>query len=149
MAGGGCHTDSYRRYSPDCHLNSWLGFFKGRGGGRGRSHWVVQRVLIRLSPEYCRLFASKMAYKGRITGTPGSPGLRPCHSIAFLICCKCIAIWLVSSYTVFHNYSPKWRWLAVDIYRDNKHHKQLIWIISLLVTDSNRTPFSLELLGDK
>ena len=64
-------------------------------------------------------------------------------------------------------YSPKWRWLAVDIYQaakrrgkyptlvtdtevnscfsiiilkqwDNIHHKKLIWIISSLVTDANR-----------
>ena len=28
-------------------------------GGEGGSHWVIQRVLTRLSPEYCRLFAYK------------------------------------------------------------------------------------------
>ena len=69
---------------------------------------------------------------------------------------------------IINNYSPKWRWLVVDIYRAakrrgkyqplatdtevyscNKHHQQLIWMISSLVTDANRTPFSLELLGGK
>ena len=41
-------------------------FQRGRG-----SHWVIQRVLTRLSPEYFRLFAYKKAYKGGVTGTPG------------------------------------------------------------------------------
>ena len=72
---------------------------------------------------------------------------------------------------IFNSYSPKWRWLGVDIYRaakrrgkhqplatdteyilkrgDNKYHQQLIWMISSLVTDANRTPFSPELLGGK
>ena len=41
---------------------------------RGSSHWLIQRVLIRLSPEYCKLFAYKKAYKGGgVTGTPGPP----------------------------------------------------------------------------
>ena len=40
------------------------------------SHLVIHRVLTRLSPEYCRLFAYKKAYKGGgggwgVTGTPG------------------------------------------------------------------------------
>ena len=39
------------------------------------SHWVIQRVLTRLSPEYCRLFAYNKAYKGGVTGTPGPPPL--------------------------------------------------------------------------
>ena len=45
---------------------------------KGESHWVIQRVLTRLSPEYCGLFAYKKAYKGGVTGTPGPPWLRPC-----------------------------------------------------------------------
>ena len=40
---------------------------------RGGSHWVIQRVLTRLSPEYCGLSAYKKAYKGGVTGTPGPP----------------------------------------------------------------------------
>ena len=40
---------------------------------KGGSHWLIQRVLIRLSPEYCKLFAYKKAYKGGVTGTPGPP----------------------------------------------------------------------------
>ena len=42
---------------------------------KGEPHWVIQRVLTRLSPEYCGLFAYKKAYKGGITGTPGPPPL--------------------------------------------------------------------------
>ena len=42
---------------------------------KGGSHWLIQRVLIRLSPEYCKLFAYKKAYKGGVTGTPGPPPL--------------------------------------------------------------------------
>ena len=45
----GGHTESYRGYSPDCHLN------------------IVGCLL------------TKTAYKGGITGTPGPPWLRPCH----------------------------------------------------------------------
>ena len=47
---------------------------------KGGSHWVIQRVLTRLSPEYCGLSAYKKAYKGGggVTGTPGPPWLRPC-----------------------------------------------------------------------
>ena len=37
---------------------AWPGVFKGG------SHWVIQRVLTRLSPEYCGLFPYKKAYKG-------------------------------------------------------------------------------------
>ena len=40
---------------------------------KGGSHCVIQRVLTKLSPEYCGLFAYKKAYKGGITGTPGPP----------------------------------------------------------------------------
>ena len=40
---------------------------------KGGSHWVIQRVLTRLSPEYCGLSADKKAYKGGVTGTPGPP----------------------------------------------------------------------------
>ena len=31
---------------------------------KGGSHQVIHRVLTKLSPEYCRLFAYKKAYKG-------------------------------------------------------------------------------------
>ena len=31
---------------------------------KGGPHWVIQRVLTRLSPEYCGLFTYKKAYKG-------------------------------------------------------------------------------------
>ena len=75
-----------------------------------------------------------------------------------------------------NNYSPKWRWLTMDIYRaatrrgkywtlatdtevnscfsilkhwDNIHHKKLIRMTSSLVTAANVTPFSLEFLGGK
>ena len=44
---------------------------------KGGSHWLIQRVLIRLSPEYCKLFAYKKAYKGGVTGTPGPPLATP------------------------------------------------------------------------
>ena len=44
---------------------------------RGGSHWLIQMVLIRLSPEYCRFFAYKKAYKGGVMGTPGPPWLCP------------------------------------------------------------------------
>ena len=52
-------------------------FSKGWGGGG--SHWGIQRVLARLSPEYCRLFAYKKAYNWRegVTCTLGTPLLRP------------------------------------------------------------------------
>ena len=39
------------------------------------SHWVIQRVLTRLSPEYCRLFAYKKAYKGGGLHAPQEPPL--------------------------------------------------------------------------
>ena len=55
------------------------------------SHLVIHRVLTRLSPEYCRLFAYKKAYKGGGGGggsrepqdpslaTPLSPALNACQ----------------------------------------------------------------------
>ena len=45
---------------------------------KGGSHCIIQRVLTKLSPEYCGLFAYKKAYKGGVTGTPGPPWLCPC-----------------------------------------------------------------------
>ena len=52
-------------------------FLQGRSQdfSKGGSHWVIQRVLTRLSPEYCGLFTYKKAYKGGVTGTPGPPPL--------------------------------------------------------------------------
>ena len=47
-----------------------------RGGG-GESHWVIQRVFTRLSPEYCGLFADKKAYKGGGHGHPRTPLATP------------------------------------------------------------------------
>ena len=44
---------------------------------KGGSHWVIQRVLTRLSPEYCGLSAYKKAYKGGVTGNPGPPLATP------------------------------------------------------------------------
>ena len=53
---------------------------------KGGSHWLIQRVLIRLPPEYCRLFAHKKAYKGGgVTGTPGPPLATPFHAMFFLM----------------------------------------------------------------
>ena len=40
---------------------------------RGGSYWVIQRVLTRLSPEYCGSFACKKAYKGGGHGHLGDP----------------------------------------------------------------------------
>ena len=67
---GGGHTESYRGYSLDCHLNS-------QDFSKGGAHWVIQRVLTRLAPEYCKLLTYKMAYNVEFTGTPGPPWLRP------------------------------------------------------------------------
>ena len=49
---------------------------------------------------------------------------------------------------IINNYSPKWRWLAMDGYLPSRaavrqiptagHHKKLIWMISSVVTDANR-----------
>ena len=80
-------------------------------------------------------------------------------------------------WSLINNYSPKQRWLAMDIYRatkwrgkywtlathtevnscfsilkqwDNIHHKKLIWMTSSLITAAKRDAiFSLELLGGK
>ena len=41
-----------------------LSLWSKPGFCKGGSHWVIQRLLTRLSPEYCRLFAYKKAYKG-------------------------------------------------------------------------------------
>ena len=43
----------------------------------------------------------------------------------------------------------KYQLLATDTEVNNEHHKQLIWMISSLVTDANWAPFSLELPGGK
>ena len=53
---------------------------------KGGSHWFIHRVLTKLSPEYCRLFAYKKDYKGGVTGTPGPPPpwLRPCIRLSQL-----------------------------------------------------------------
>ena len=50
---------------------------------KGGSHWVIQRVLTRLSPEYCGLSAYKKAYKGGGHGHPRTPPpwLRPCRDV--------------------------------------------------------------------
>ena len=59
--------------------------FQGRSQdfSKGGSHWVIQRVLTRLSPEYCGLSAYKKAYKGGVTGTPGPPLATPLPSLPF------------------------------------------------------------------
>ena len=44
------------------------------------SHWVIQRVLTRLSPEYCRLFAYNKAYKGG-EGGHGNPRTPPGYAL--------------------------------------------------------------------
>ena len=44
---------------------------------KGGSHWLIQRLLNRLSPEYCGLFAYKMAYKGGSRAPQDPPWLRP------------------------------------------------------------------------
>ena len=70
---------------------------------------------------------------------------------------------LEMQYLIVNNYSLKWRWLAVDIYRAAKQRgkyptlatntdhevnscfvvfKKLIWMFSSLVTDANRDAFS-------
>ena len=56
-----------------------VGLKQGRSQdfSKGGSHWVIQRVLTRLSPEYCGLSAYKKAYKGGVTGTPGPPLATP------------------------------------------------------------------------
>ena len=77
---------------------------------RGGSHWLIQRVLIRLSPEYCKLFAYKKAYKGGVTGTPGPPWLCLCklyYSSKILPC-----FWLVKTACIIHHNQrllPKFR----------------------------------------
>ena len=58
-------------------LHSWQGC--SQDFSKGGSHWVIQRVLTRLSPEYCGLSAYKKAYKGGVTGTPGPPLATPLH----------------------------------------------------------------------
>ena len=71
--------------------------FHGRSQdfSKGGSHWLIQRVLIRLSPEYCKLFAYKKAYKGGVTGTPGPPPwLRLCiHQLLRRIDCRLHQLW--------------------------------------------------------
>ena len=71
-------VDRHSTKDGDCHETSdwWV---KGRRQdfSKGGSHWVIQRVLTRLSPEYCGLFADKKAYKRGVTGTPGNPLATP------------------------------------------------------------------------
>ena len=56
---------------------------------------------------------------------------------------------------IFKNYSPKWRWLGVDIYQaakqwDNIHHTHTKkWMISSFVTDANWDAIFPELLWGK
>ena len=53
---------------------------------------------------------------------------------------------------IFNNYSPKWRWLGVDIYRAANeiiYTKKINLMISSLVKDANRDDIFPELLGGK
>ena len=81
------------------------------------------------------------------------------HSRSFLANQKARNAIVGAENLLINSYSPKWRWLAVDIYRavkqrgkyptlttdtevnswDNTciHHKKLIWMISSLVMDAN------------
>ena len=88
------------RYRALLPLNSielvWQWELHGRSQdfSKGGSHWVIHRVLTRLSSEYYRLFAYKKAYKGRGTGTPGPSRLRP---------------WtLFSSFSLFYSFCLVW-----------------------------------------
>ena len=70
---------------------------------KGGSHWLIQRVLIRLSPEYCRLFAYKKAYKGGVTGTPGPPLATPLirkslFQFYFIICLVSSSTWIATKF---------------------------------------------------
>ena len=73
----GGHTESYRGYSLDCHLNS-------QDFSKGGPHWVIQRVLTRLAPEYCRLLTYKMAYNVGVHGHPRTPLATPLKQILFI-----------------------------------------------------------------
>ena len=68
---------------PETFIGSAVIVIHGRSQdfSKGGSHCFIHRVLTKLSPEYCRLFAYKKAYKGGGgTGTPGPPPwLRPCN----------------------------------------------------------------------
>ena len=48
------------------------------------------------------------------------------NSETYVTACPVIAFAGNFCWWIFNNYSPKWRWLAVDIYRAaNKHQKQI------------------------
>ena len=71
--------------------------FQRRGG---ESHWVIQRGLTRLSPEYCRLFAYKKAFKGGgVTCTPGPPLAMPLVAIEWKCSFACQTANVISTGT--------------------------------------------------
>ena len=63
----------------------------------GWSHRVMQRVLTKLSPEYCRLFAYKKAYKGG-----GSHALQdpPGYALAMLLLCESMPFTVVKCFII-------------------------------------------------
>ena len=63
-------------------------FWQGRSQdfSKGGSHWVIHRVLTRLSPEYCRLFVYKNSLQ---RGGHGHPRTPPGYALAFW-CDDCV-----------------------------------------------------------
>ena len=67
------HVDGCFKVETSMTFTSSVKQGRSQDFSKGGSHWVIQRVLTRLSPEYCGLSAYKKAYKGGVTGTPGPP----------------------------------------------------------------------------